>query len=96
MNVYFVYKVLTNRIRALIIAVGYFIPGPLPLFRTASDGKLGGAWERGYTGTSKLSSKFHHSKKYLGPAQTDTTTAQVGYITTVQCICFSKYKCFKA
>ena len=23
------------------------IPGPLPLFRTASDGKLGGAWERG-------------------------------------------------
>ena len=23
-------------------------PGPLPLFRTASDGKLGGAWERGY------------------------------------------------
>ena len=23
------------------------IPGPLPLFRTGSDGKLGGAWERG-------------------------------------------------
>ena len=26
------------------------IPGPLPLFRTASDGKLGGAWKRGYLG----------------------------------------------
>ena len=25
------------------------IPGPLPLYRTASDGKLGGAWERGYS-----------------------------------------------
>ena len=27
------------------------VPGPLPLFRTASDGKLGGAWERGYVMT---------------------------------------------
>ena len=24
------------------------IPGPFPLYRTESDGKLGGAWERGY------------------------------------------------
>ena len=27
MTIYFVYKVLTNRIRALIIAAGYIIPG---------------------------------------------------------------------
>ena len=26
------------------------IPGPLPLFRTNNDEKLGGAWERGYWG----------------------------------------------
>ena len=24
-------------------------PNPLPLFRTGNDGKLGGAWERGYS-----------------------------------------------
>ena len=42
MNVYFVYKVLTNRIRALIIAAGY-INKVNPL----QDRKLGGAWERG-------------------------------------------------
>ena len=35
MNVYFVYKVLTNRIRALIIAAGYISPGSLSEFRTA-------------------------------------------------------------
>ena len=29
---------------------------PLPLFRTASDRKLGGAWEQGYLG---LSFEFH-------------------------------------
>ena len=51
MNVYFVYKVLTNRIRTLIIAVGYISPGLLAQFLdTASDQKPepGKAWERGY------------------------------------------------
>ena len=35
------------------------IPGLLPLFHTTSDGKLGGAWERGYlyrTTTKRVSS----------------------------------------
>ena len=36
MNVYFVYKVLTNRIRALIIAAGY-IPGIFCHVKSAKD-----------------------------------------------------------
>ena len=47
MNVYFVYKVLTNRIRALIIAAGYISPGPLREFRTASDERAGPGNEAG-------------------------------------------------
>ena len=51
MNVYFVYKVLTNRIRALIRAAGYISPGLLAQFlqflHTLSDQKSepGKAWE---------------------------------------------------
>ena len=51
MNVYFVYKVLTNRIRALIKAAGYLSSGLLaPFLHTESDQKLepGKAWEQGY------------------------------------------------
>ena len=30
------------------------IPGPLLLFRTNSNGQVGGAWEQGYPGSSYL------------------------------------------
>ena len=37
MNVYFVYKVLTNRIRALIIAAGYFPGESYHVIRATGD-----------------------------------------------------------
>ena len=54
-------------------------PGPLPLVRTGSDGKLGGAWERGYTYDYKM--EIIHQISHLSTKVFITTVFKVNIVS---------------
>ena len=50
----------------LVYNLHSLIPRPRPAFRTASDGKLGGAWERGYNLQSAFPIEIIQGSKFKG------------------------------